>query len=120
VVGEFYDSFIRGEDGDIDVNDAIGRADEVAVIHGGWLLTKTEDGRVSFAVLELEKGESTNCDGVIVAGPTARIIIRGVGYIGLRELRHTWWGDDDAYIFYPNGKVIAAAFVALGKWFDCD
>lgn len=38
---------------------------------------------------------------------------------GLRELRHTYWGEPDSgYIFYPNGKLISAAFGALRTWFD--
>jgi hypothetical protein len=40
-------------------------------------------------------------------GPTSR----------LRECRHTWWGDD-GYVFYPDGNIIAAAFLELGKHFD--
>ena len=38
----------------------------------------------------------------------------------LRELRHTHWGHaDDGYLHDPNGALIAAAFEALKRWFDC-
>jgi hypothetical protein len=35
----------------------------------------------------------------------------------LRECRHTYWGED-GYLFYPDGKVITAAFKELSKYFD--
>ena len=40
---------------------------------------------------------------------------------GLRELRHTWWGENqDGYIFYPNGEYITKALEFLKKYYDLD
>ena len=36
---------------------------------------------------------------------------------GLRECRHTWWGDG-GYLFYPKGDLIAKAIGELSKYFD--
>jgi hypothetical protein len=36
---------------------------------------------------------------------------------GLRECRHTYWGED-GYIFYPDGVVIAAALKELSEFYD--
>jgi hypothetical protein len=42
----------------------------------------------------------------------------GYGFTGgLRECRHTYWGED-GYLFYPNGRVIRLAFKELSKYFD--
>lgn len=48
-------------------------------------------------------------------------LFHGEGPSGtLRELRHTHWGHaDDGYLHEPNGALIAAAFEALKRWFDC-
>ena len=35
----------------------------------------------------------------------------------LRELRHTYWGED-GYIFYVNGIEITEAFAHLAEYFD--
>ncbi len=47
-------------------------------------------------------------------------LFHGEGPSGsLRECRHTYWGErGDGYIFYPNGKVIADAFVKLSAFYD--
>lgn len=38
---------------------------------------------------------------------------------GLRELRHTWWGERGCgYLHYTNVAAIAETFRILGEWFD--
>lgn len=48
------------------------------------------------------------------------LILHGDGPAGeLRELRHTYWGDD-GYLFYPDVRVIVAAMAALKEWLDVE
>lgn len=92
------------------------KATEVHELEGKGLLAVLVDGiHVSFAVFDWESGPAS--DG----GPAYyRVVFHGEGPSdSLRELRHTYWGDN-GYIFYPNGKLIADAFAKLGRWFDCD
>lgn len=50
--------------------------------------------------------------------PDQQIVFYGNGPVGgLRELRHTYWGES-GYIFYPDPLVICSAFVELGRYFD--
>lgn len=85
----------------------------------GWLAIRIEDGCLSFIVVEFHSGPSTR-DGVVVDGIKVERVFDGYGYHEvLRELRHTHWGES-GYIYYPNGKIITAAFEALREWFDCD
>ena len=86
----------------------------------GILAVRIEDEfHVSFAVFRLACGPATK-NGVVVDGAKMELVFTGSGPSGnLRELRHTTWGDG-GYIFYPPGKLIAAAFAALEEWFDVD
>lgn len=72
---------------------------------------------VSFVVLEWVSGPSGDRTMPALYQP----LFHGSGPSGnLRELRHTHWGHaDDGYIASPNGALIAAAFEALKRWFDC-
>lgn len=46
-------------------------------------------------------------------------VFNGSGCLGnLRECRHTWWGDEDGYVYYPDGRLIKDAFDKLSKYFD--
>jgi hypothetical protein len=36
----------------------------------------------------------------------------------LRECRHTWWGDENGYMFYVNKKNIVAVLNRLSDFFD--
>lgn len=86
----------------------------------GYLAVNIVDGlHVSFVVFRFHCGPATK-NGVEVAGEKVQMVFRGSGPSGsLRELRHTHWGED-GYIFYPDAKLIAAAFDRLAEWFDCD
>lgn len=89
------------------------------------VLEKPSEVWVSFIVVEWVAGP------VDAANLTSRLerqmealyqpLFRGEGPSGtLRELRHTHWGHaDDGYLHEPNGALIAAAFEALKRWFDC-
>jgi hypothetical protein len=46
------------------------------------------------------------------------ILLHGEALVGnLKELRHTWWGEDqDGYLYYPNIKYIKAAMAWLELW----
>lgn len=41
------------------------------------------------------------------------------GSEGLRECRHTYWGDS-GYLFYPNKKQIIACLEWLSQYFDME
>jgi|ERR1700760_2449473 len=95
----------------------------IDLVHGGsWLALHFGESWLSFVVFRHASGPSTR-NGVVVDGIKGSIVFYGCGSSGLRELRHTYWGDDRSqpgYLFYPNGKAITAAFAALQEWFDCD
>jgi hypothetical protein len=85
----------------------------------GLLAVDDRELSVSFAVFQFACGSATQ-NGVEVSGAKMSLVFHGEGPSGaLRELRHTYWGED-GYIFYPNGELISKAFVALREWFDCD
>ncbi len=78
----------------------------------GWLVVWEHDIEVDFAVLE----ENGSCDGRI----EAVVIFHGNGIGGsLRELRHSYWGDD-GYIFCLDTvmRLISKSLVALEEYFD--
>ena len=79
-----------------------------------WLaLDKTSEYWLKFAIVEFHysNGDGTNT--------MVRVTFHGEGSSGLRECRHTYWGEDgQGYIFYPHGKVISAAFILLSEYFD--
>ena len=80
------------------------------------------DAWTEVALFEWAGGPATK-DGVEVEPSTFTRVFHGGGPARiLRELRHTYWGEPNnaGYIFYPNGKLICAAFEALKEWFDCD
>lgn len=69
---------------------------------------------LNFAVLEFFS-EATN------ESTKVEVVVYGCGPTGdLRELRHTWWGDNKGYIFYPSITIITKAFNELKKYFDLD
>lgn len=77
-----------------------------------YLVLNFENDWLKFAVLEFS---SSNVDG---SETMLSCLFHGEGPgMGLRECRHTWWGED-GYLFYPDGRVIAAAFAALSEFFD--
>ena len=99
---------------------------DVVDLPGGLLAIDIDPGGADqFTLFDHTGGEGT------ADSPFAyKVIVYGIGYSSLRELRHTFWGTprsgeypgghSDGYIFYPNAKLIAAAFEALKRWFDCD
>lgn len=71
----------------------------------------------SFAVMQLDAGPSTR-DGVECDPAEYSHLFSGEGPASnLRELRHTYWGDE-GYLFDPPATVIADAFKHLKRWFD--
>lgn len=81
----------------------------------GWLiLNKKDDLWLDFAVMDFGFSDVDNKNIHLSC------ICHGGGPIGnLRECRHTWWGQEgDGYLFYPNGKVITAAFKVLSEFYD--
>jgi hypothetical protein len=88
-----------------------GAADAVIDLEGSaYLAMRNEDGWVSFAVFDVW---SIGADEVKLG-----LVFHGSGPSGyLRELRHTYWGDE-GYLFDPSPKVIVAAFDRLKEWFD--
>ena len=81
----------------------------------GFLVLKQEDISVEFAVLRVVSTYDNE--------QSLQRVFFGHGFEGsLRECRHTYWGEDpnnkDGYLFYPSGKIIAAAFKELSEFFD--
>lgn len=79
---------------------------------------------VSFVVLQFDKGPvympdgKTICDQ-LVDETLMSVVFYGEGPSGaLRELRHTYWGDEHGYIFYVHADIVIAALNALREWFD--
>lgn len=87
----------------------------IEVADQGLLAVLEHEGHVSFVVLDWAGAE-----GVTEGAPVVRqLVFRGCGPSGeLRELRHTWWGED-GYVHLPQGALIADAFAKLERWFDC-
>lgn len=76
---------------------------------------KDDGERISFVVFDFHASDVNGSDAEY------QVVFHGEGFGGpLRELRHTYWGeaDNSGYIFYPNGKLISAAFKILSRWFD--
>ena len=80
----------------------------------GWLVLNIgEHNWIKFAVLQYAKA---NGDGSDIK---TCVLFHGEGPSGaLRECRHTYWGDERGYIFYPKGHVISAAFAVLAEYYD--
>lgn len=81
-----------------------------------------DDTWTEVALFSFSMGPATE-NGVEVEPAMFEHVFHGGGPAKvLRELRHTYWGEpnNNGYIFYPHGKLIAAAFEALKEWFDCD
>jgi hypothetical protein len=95
--------------------DAVRGAFEVVPLEkDGYLILNFDKDRfwLNFAVLRWQssnqKGGDVHCGMVFHgSGPTG----------SLRELRHTWWGED-GYLFYVPGALVSNAFKALSAYFD--
>lgn len=83
------------------------------LIRNGLLVLKQkEDYWLDFAVLEFHCSNSDDTSKMY------SMIFYGSGTLGaLRECRHTYWGEE-GYLFYPDGKLITAAFLELSEYFD--
>lgn len=87
--------------------------DSVLAVH----VATDGSSRTMFGVFDFHHGPVTR-DGESVAGVRVVPVFHGYGFSGpLRELRHTWWGED-GYLPSPPGEVITRALAALGEWFD--
>ena len=88
---------------------------EVRQISGnGYLVLKWDSEKfwLEFAVFEFDSSDIDNKNVAL------SLIFHGKGAAGyLRECRNTFWGED-GYLYYPNGKIISASFVALSEFFD--
>ncbi len=82
--------------------------------YGGYLVLNHEPATLwlNFAVLEFHSSEA---DGGNVQ---LSCVFHGEGpSSSLRECRHTYWGES-GYLFYPDGRIIAAAFKELAEFYD--
>ena len=88
------------------------QGNEVKELDGGWFVYNIKDDlHVNFAVFHLAYSDDKDT--------MMECVFQGSGPSGsLRECRHTWWGDDEGYVFYPPGKLIAQAFQELSVFFD--
>lgn len=87
------------------------------------VLIDPDEVHVSFAVFEFASGPcfmpdgKTTVDG-LVDETQMTVLFHGEGpSSALRELRHTYWGED-GYIFYVHADTVIAALNALREWFD--
>lgn len=76
-----------------------------------FVLNKDEDHWMDFVFLTFSYSESDAGD------VHAKLLMYGSGSTGLRECRHTYWGED-GYIFYPDKKQIITVLTALEEFFD--
>lgn len=82
--------------------------------HDSFLvLNKKDEHWMKFAVLSFYQ---SNTDG---SQMTLIEVFHGEGPTGLRECRHTYWGDS-GYIFYPHKSVIISALEKLSQYYDLD
>lgn len=82
---------------------------------GGWLILNWDKEHfwLKFACVEFV---SSDLDG---SGTQVRCVFHGTGPTeGLREFRHTWWGDGNGYLFYAPREIITAALKALDEFYD--
>lgn len=93
----------------------------IDLAHGALLAVLEGEGEstwTEFAVFEWNSGPST-VDGVECGPAMYAVVFCGAGPSGyLRELRHTYWGED-GYLHHLPAAVIADAFAKLQRWFDC-
>ena len=83
----------------------------------GWLILNRNDGFwLKFAVVQFHCSYDEGGQEVTEVEP----VFYGEGPSeGLRECRHTWWGENGGgYIFYPKAKVIKAGLDALSEFYD--
>lgn len=91
--------------------------------YGLLAVLEDPDGiHVSFVVLEFAGGGNPILwapvfSGRGPSGPGPQAPGTNKDWCGLRELRHTNWGEG-GYLFYPDGALIADAFSKLERWFD--
>ena len=121
-----YDQLVSGAGASalrFSAKDVRARATEVISLEGdGVLAVLIEETAISIVVLRFASGgAAADADTYYEA------VFHGNGFGdlaggGLRELRHTYWGeaDNSGYIFYPNAKLICDAFKHLNRWFDLD
>lgn len=94
--------------------------DVIVESHGDHRLLVRYDGEwtVQWALLEWC---TSNMDG---SSPTYDAVAHGMGFSSpsgsVREPRHTWFGDENGYVYYVNPALLAWAFSVLGRWFDYD
>lgn len=89
------------------------------------IIKKTQNGIIAFRSFEDSWGEfvvglfnSSNVDGTDIS---YGIFWNGCGTLEpLRELRHSWFGDKDGYVFYLNKNIIFDAIDFLNQYFDME
>lgn len=90
---------------------------EIIELPGDGILVRKDpsDTWIEFAVLEWHT-EYMHLGEVLAVEYS--MLFHGQGTGGcLRELRHTYWGED-GYLFYINRGLVEAAFKALEQWFN--
>ncbi len=79
---------------------------------GYIIINDQKDDFVKFAVMSFYMSDLDDSNIKV------SLVFHGEGPSGaLRELRHTWWGDN-GYVFYPNADIICNSLQFLKKYFD--
>ncbi len=107
----------KTSDGDGYSLDRIQKAHTVISIGSdAWVILREETGTLYFAVARFISSDS---DGLDVS---VEVFWHGWGCgslngSGLRECRHSYFGDD-GYVFYIDGRIMSQAFKVLSTYFD--
>jgi hypothetical protein len=81
----------------------------------GWLILNWDKEHfwLKFACVEFSSSAHYGVSTLV------RCIFHGCGpTTGLREMRHTWWGDGNGYLFYASREIITRAFKVLDEFYD--
>lgn len=82
-----------------------------------WFIKEVDPKWGHILNFALVRFQQSNCDGSDIL---VECVMHGQGVLGLRECRHTYWGEGNGcgYIFYPCGSAITETFKLLSEYFD--
>jgi hypothetical protein len=81
------------------------------IVPSHWIGIDSVDSWMEFILVKV----SSEVDGVVKVNK----VMEGSGSLGLREMRHTYWGNA-GYLYYVNGDAIIKTLQFLKQYFDED